>query len=180
MEKLRSNNCSQRHRLLKLPLLLQAERSGTKHPSLGSKKKVKKKVDLLLTGAGELVMCDMEKIKVLNAFSPSVSTEECHWKVALYYLQNVTATLAPDDWKKANMTSIFGKGKKRWLGVASMDLSRENHAWLIWWLSLMTACHSPLFSTCAYLEYCVLVFGSPIHERNQYTGMGSVEGHQAG
>lgn len=113
MEKLRSNNCSERHRPLKLSLLLQAERSGTKHPSLGSKKKVKKKVDPLLTGAGELVMCDMEKIKVLNAFSPSVSTEECHWKVALYYLQNVTATLAPDDWKKANMTSIFGKGKKR-------------------------------------------------------------------
>jgi len=34
MEKLRRNTCSQRHRLLKLLLLLQAERSGMKHSSL--------------------------------------------------------------------------------------------------------------------------------------------------
>lgn len=82
-------------------------------------------------------MCDMGKTKVVNAFSASVSTEECHWKVALYHLQKVTATLAPDDWKKANMTSIFGKGKKGWVGAASMDLSGENHAWWIWWLSVI-------------------------------------------
>lgn len=44
----------------------------------------------------------------------------------------------------------------------------------------MTGCHSLLFSTGAYLEYCVLFFGSPIHERYQYTGMRSVEGQQAG
>ena len=66
----------------------------------------------MLTGAGELVTRDMEKIKVLNVFSASISTEECHWKAALYHLQKVMVTLAPDDWKKPNITSIFRKGKK--------------------------------------------------------------------
>lgn len=51
---------------------------------------------MLLTGTGGLVTRDMEKIKVLNVFSASVSTEECNWKAALYHLQKVMATLAPD------------------------------------------------------------------------------------
>lgn len=77
----------------------------------GSKWKHKKNVGLLLTVAEELVTRDMENTRVLNVSSASVSTEECHWKAALYQLQKVMATLAPDDWKKANITSVFRKGK---------------------------------------------------------------------
>lgn len=62
----------------------------------GSKRNIKKNVPVLLTGTGGLVTRDMEKIKVLNVFSASVSTEECNWKAALYHLQKVMATLAPD------------------------------------------------------------------------------------
>lgn len=94
---------------MKLPSNVKGKKEGS-CKYIGSKRKHNKKVGLLLTGAG--VTRDMEKTKVFNVSSASVFTVECHWKVALYHLQKVMATLAPDDWKKANITSTWRKCKK--------------------------------------------------------------------
>lgn len=75
----------------------------------------------MLTGAGELVTCDMEKIK---AFSPSVSTEECHWKVALLSSKRYSN---PGTWwlEKGKHDIHLWEGQKKVIGSSQHGFVRR-------------------------------------------------------
>ncbi|KAK4823788.1 hypothetical protein QYF61_006510 [Mycteria americana] len=72
------------------------------------KRKTRENVGPLLSKMWELVTRNMEKAEVLNAFFTSVFTS----KTSLQEPQVPETREVPEDWRKANATAVFKKGKK--------------------------------------------------------------------
>lgn len=129
---------------LELKLLSNVNRKkGGSCKSFGSKRNIKKNVHQLCTGTGGLVTRDMEKTKVLNVFSASVSTEECNWKAALHHLQKVMAILAPDGWTRENTHPSLGRAR-RWIQGTTVQSVYHQSPGRLW--------ASSSWKTCPYMK----------------------------
>ncbi|GAB0181788.1 mitochondrial enolase superfamily member 1 [Grus japonensis] len=78
---------------------------------ISSKRKTKENVGLLLNEVGALVMEHAEKTELLNALFASVFTAKVSPQETQIWRSWRTGEV-PEDWKKANVTPVFKKGKK--------------------------------------------------------------------
>ncbi|KAK4827443.1 hypothetical protein QYF61_018000 [Mycteria americana] len=91
---------------------------------MNSKKASRENVVLLLSGAGDQVKNDREKDEILNVCFASVTTSKSSLQDSqtsktrgkIIFERSWQLEEVPEDWRKANVTSVFKKDKKKDLG----------------------------------------------------------------